>query len=150
VAALAQRIWRQYYPQILSQAQIDYMLEKMYSLEQLETEWRDGITFDLLIIEAAPAGFLSYGQTSPGVMKLHKLYLESRCHGKGLGTAMLQHFQNAASIRGFETLVLAVNKRNEQAIRAYQRFGFDIAESVSVEIGGGFVMDDFQMRKKLE
>jgi RimJ/RimL family protein N-acetyltransferase len=38
-----------------------------------------------------------------------------------------------------------VNKRNQKAIRAYERAGFTIAESMTSEIGGGFVMDDYRM-----
>ena len=42
-----------------------------------------------------------------------------------------------------DTLVLAVNKQNVRAIAAYERKGFSVRESVCVNIGGGFVMDDF-------
>jgi ribosomal protein S18 acetylase RimI-like enzyme len=38
-----------------------------------------------------------------------------------------------------------VNKNNTKAIRAYQRAGFTIAESVVNHFGGGFVMDDYRM-----
>jgi len=42
-----------------------------------------------------------------------------------------------------------VNKRNVRAIKAYQRNGFEIADSVVTDIGGGFVMDDYVMAKDL-
>jgi ribosomal protein S18 acetylase RimI-like enzyme len=38
-----------------------------------------------------------------------------------------------------------VNKKNQKAIRAYERAGFVVAESVTNEIGAGFVMDDHRM-----
>jgi hypothetical protein len=41
--------------------------------------------------------------------------------------------------------MLAVNKRNENAIAAYAKHGFAIVESVVKDIGGGFVMDDYVM-----
>ena len=47
------------------------------------------------------------------------------------------------------TLILNVNKNNVQAIRAYEKNGFAIREAVVVDIGGGFVMDDYVMAKPL-
>jgi ribosomal protein S18 acetylase RimI-like enzyme len=38
-----------------------------------------------------------------------------------------------------------VNKKNQKAIRAYERAGFAVAESVINEFGDGFVMDDYRM-----
>ena len=46
-------------------------------------------------------------------------------------------------------MTLAVNKHNSGAIHAYRRKGFVMEESVTVDIGGGFIMDDYIMRKKL-
>ena len=57
--------------------------------------------------------------------------------------------ENAARARGCAALVLNVNKRNAQAIRAYERSGFTAREAVVVDIGGGFVMDDYVMAKPL-
>jgi hypothetical protein len=42
-----------------------------------------------------------------------------------------------------------VNKRNASAIAAYRKHGFDVRESVVKDIGGGFVMDDYIMEKRL-
>ena len=50
---------------------------------------------------------------------------------------------------GANRLVLNVNKRNEKAIRAYRRNGFTIVESEKIDIGNGFVMDDYVMAKEL-
>ena len=47
-------------------------------------------------------------------------------------------------------LVLNVNKNNDRAISAYVRNGFVVREAVVVDIGGGFVMDDYIMAKRLE
>ena len=38
LAALADRIWRAYYPGIISQGQIEYMLERGYAIPALEKE----------------------------------------------------------------------------------------------------------------
>ena len=46
-------------------------------------------------------------------------------------------------------LRLQVNRGNTQAIRAYRKYGFHVAESRVFDIGGGFVMDDHVMEKPL-
>jgi len=52
--------------------------------------------------------------------------------------------------RGLSRVVLGVKRFNEKAIRAYRRNGFAIREELKTDIGGGFVMDDFIMEKRLE
>jgi ribosomal protein S18 acetylase RimI-like enzyme len=151
VAELAGVIWRACYPDIISHAQIEYMLARMYALDILREEIRSqGICYHLLLVDGKPAGFASYGPTSePGVMKLHKLYLLPELHGHGLGSRLLRHCEREVRAGGARGLILSVNKRNAQAIAAYRRNGFVITESVVTDIGGGFVMDDYVMAKSV-
>jgi len=151
ISKLAGVIWRACYPGIITHAQIDYMLARMYSFDVLRDEIRSqGIRYDRLLMDGKLAGFASYGPTSePGAIKLHKLYLLPELHGRGLGSRLLQHVEREVRTGGARRLILSVNKRNANAITAYQRNGFVIAESVITDIGGGFVMDDYVMAKDL-
>jgi GNAT superfamily N-acetyltransferase len=151
ISELAGVIWRACYPGIITNEQIDYMLARMYSLDVLRDEIRSqGIRYERLLLDGELAGFASYGPTSePGVIKLHKLYLLPELHGRGLGSLLLQQVEREVRAGGVRRLMLSVNKRNAKAIAAYQRNGFRIVESVVTDIGGGFVMDDYIMAKKL-
>ena len=151
LADLAGVIWRAYYPGITSSEQIEYMLARMYSLETLRAEIvSQGIRFYRLLADGRFAGFASIGPTeTAGVMKLHKLYLLPELHGRGLGSRLLGLCEAEARRLGARRLILTVNKLNAKAIACYQRNGFAIAESVTMDIGGGFVMDDFIMEKNL-
>ncbi len=42
-----------------------------------------------------------------------------------------------------------VNKYNDRSINAYKRMGFAVVEEAVVDIGGGFIMDDYKMVKDL-
>jgi ribosomal protein S18 acetylase RimI-like enzyme len=62
---------------------------------------------------------------------------------------LLAHVEREARALGATSLWLQVNRNNAQAIAAYRRNGFDVAREVVVDIGGGFMMDDFVMSKDL-
>ena len=151
ISELAGVVWRACYPGIITHAQIDYMLARMYSLDVLRDEIRSqGIRYDRLLMDDKLAGFASCGPTAePGVMKLHKLYLLPELHGHGLGSRLLQHVEREVRAGAGRRLILSVNKRNTKAIAAYRRNGFVIADSVITDIGNGFVMDDYIMAKDL-
>jgi ribosomal protein S18 acetylase RimI-like enzyme len=152
IAALAGVIWRDCYPGIIPDAQIEFMLAWMYSLETLKTEMRDqGIRFERLLVAGELAGFASCGPTNdPRVHKLHKLYVHPDQQGRGFGSRLLNHCEHRAASLGATQMILAVNKQNHRAIRTYERNGYAILESTITEIGGGFVMDDFVMSKQLQ
>jgi len=151
VAKLAGVVWRACYPTIISIAQIDYMLARMYALDTLREEIQaQGIHFERLLVAGELAGFASYGPTSqPGEVKLHKLYLTPTLHGRGYGSRLLQHCEREAFALGARRMILAVNKQNTKAIAAYRRNGFTTVATVVTDIGAGFVMDDFIMAKPL-
>ena len=141
------------------------MLARMYALETLREELcSQEIRYELLLVDGKPTGFASYGPTEAGTprcpesfrgkeqdtvstFKLHKLYVVPEWHGHGLGSLLLQRVEGEVRAAGAHCLILSVNKRNAQAIAAYKRNGFAIAESVVTDIGGGFVMDDYVMAK---
>ena len=147
LAALAAKIWREHYPGIITHAQIDYMLARGYNLDVLRHEMEaEGIHYDLCIAGDKTAGFISYGPgPQPGELKVHKLYLLGAYHGLGLGRLMLQHAVAYAAGSGYDSVVLNVNRNNSKAIAMYERNGFMVRESVVVDIGNGFVMDDYVM-----
>jgi GNAT superfamily N-acetyltransferase len=151
ISELAAVIWRACYPGIITQAQISYMLARMYSLETLRDEIRSqGVRYNCLFVDGQMIGFSSYGPADEaGVMKLHKLYLHPARHGRGFGSLLLQHCEGEVRKLGARRLILNVNKRNTKAIKVYQRNGFTVADAVVADIGNGFVMDDYIMAKEL-
>jgi GNAT superfamily N-acetyltransferase len=149
---LAHVIWRAHYPGIITAAQIDYMLERGYALAAL-AEFIDRPDHALLLAlaEGEPAGFAAWYLTARAdEAKLDKLYVLQARQRMGIGGKLLARVAEDARGAGAVTLILNVNKRNTQAIRAYEKHGFAIRESVVNDIGHGYVMDDFVMAKVLQ
>jgi ribosomal protein S18 acetylase RimI-like enzyme len=148
--ALARRIWHAYYPGIISREQIDYMLARMYAAKTLRRELSEGVAWDLVRRQTEPVGFIACSfDTASRRVKLDKLYLLPEWHGHGIGRQMLQHIQARSAELGALEIWLQVNKQNIRAIRAYERAGFSVRDSVVTDIGGSFVMDDFIMVLRL-
>ena len=143
IAQLARTVWQLAYRDIISQAQIDYMLGQRYGAPRLLEELaRPDIWWDQAFVGAQATA-------TPAEFKLDKLYVHPEAQRQGIGSALLQHLAQRCRARGGKHLILAVNKNNAQAIAAYRKNGFEVRESVCVEIGNGFVMDDFIMARSL-
>jgi len=61
----------------------------------------------------------------------------------------LEFIERDARKRGLNSLWLTVNKGNP-TVSTYQQWGFRIAAAIVMDIGGGFVMDDYRMEKPVE
>ncbi len=147
---IAAEIWPATFAGILSGEQIKYMMQMMYAPEVMAKELQNGYHFETVCIDGVPGGYLSYSAyTIPGTAKLHKVYLLTQYHRRGIGSQMLDHAAETVKAAGFSRLRLNVNKNNARAIKAYLRNGFTQIEAVKIDIGNGFFMDDFVMEKTL-
>ena len=150
VRAISDVIWPETFAEILSPEQIRYMMKMMYAPEVMERELADGHHFELVLVDGRDAGYIvCSAYAEPGTAKLHKVYLLSQYHGRGVGQRMLAHACDRCRALGFTSVLLAVNKRNVRAQKAYLRFGFVNEKAVKCDIGNGFFMDDYLMRKTL-
>lgn len=148
IQELTNLIWPGTYQSILTQAQIDYMIAEMYSTAALNKQLENGITFLLLWDGDQAIGFAGFGAESAGVYKLHKLYLHPAYQGKGAGKFLLHTVISHVTVAGGQVLELNVNRYNK-ARYFYEKIGFEICEEKDINIGNGYWMNDFVMRKVL-
>lgn len=144
VSELAARIWRAHYPGIISAAQIEYMLERMYSPEALMRDLKNGIHIWLAEADGHLAGYASVEKTSQTICFLHKLYVDPSYQRRGIASTLMRRIDTALAPK---ELSLHVNRANIQAINFYIREGFTIDRVQVTDIGNGFVMDDFVMKR---
>jgi ribosomal protein S18 acetylase RimI-like enzyme len=146
IRTLARRIWEEAYSQLLSKAQIEYMLEMMYSSNVIECEITNGTVWELIYFDGEAVGYISYALGKDNSVKLSKIYISEINRGRGIADAALKRVIRYAVVHERSFVYLTVNKENKRAIRAYEKNGFSIAESVVTDIGNGFVMDDHIMK----
>ncbi|MDA8084355.1 MAG: GNAT family N-acetyltransferase [Nitrospiraceae bacterium] len=147
---LARRVWREAYRRMLSWPQIDYMLEMMYSAEVIGREIEDGIAWELILDRGRPCGFISYHPAGNHRVKLSKIYIEQDSRGKSIAGEAIMRVVKYAADTGMTSVFLTVNRHNKRAVRAYEKNGFLITDSVVTAIGGGFVMDDYIMTRAVK
>ena len=149
IAALAREIWQAAYLDLIGQGQIDFMLAQRYGTGRMMDELaRPDIWWRQLMQDGQRAGFSScHLDAAKAEMKLDKLYVHPRHQRLGLGGRLIADAEHLAQAQGCSTLTLCVNKGNAPAIAAYEKHGFSVREAVCIDIGGGYVMDDYLMAK---
>lgn len=147
---LAQRTWYATYTEILSRDQVEYMLDMMYSREAIAGQMDNkGHKFLLIFYEGSAIGFASYElDYQPGTTKLHKLYVLPNIQGKGAGRLLMAGVENAALQNGNHKVVLNVNRYN-RAFDFYSKCGYAKIGEEDIDIGHGYLMEDYIMAKEL-
>ncbi len=124
------------------------MLDSMYSSLYLDKQISQlGHRFIILELEGSGVGFASYSTKhplDPKRYRLEKLYLKPELHGRSLGKKMVRHICHEVVASGGTALELNVNKKNP-SILFYEHLGFYREKEVIIDIGNGFVMDDYIM-----
>ena len=156
-AKLSDRCRRQHYAEIISAAQIQYMLTGEFTDEALREHIQVADRWlELLRVSGALVGYCGYELASmdgeeraAAAMKLGQLYVLESHRSMGLGRFVLGHVEGRARELVRRRLWLQVNKRNTGTIRFYRSAGFEVIREAVFEIGSGFVMDDYLMAKRL-
>ena len=150
VRDLAYTIWPSTYGDILSNAQLEYMLNSFYSIANLEKQMDNGQVFELLFDETNAIGFVAYElncnfeNLSKPLTKIHKIYLLPETQGKGFGKFMIDEIVKIAKSNNQKGVFLNVNKYNKAKF-FYEKLGFVISKEEVIDIGNDYVMDDYVM-----
>jgi len=160
IRSISERTWPSTYGHIISQEQIDFMLDWMYSDASLEKQMNTGCEFYIASIKKEneqwdAVGFCSVSPEEENngtekvegskAHKLNKLYVLPTAQGTGAGKALLNKSIEVAKAAGSSSLFLQVNKQNS-AYSFYLKYGFIKEAEFKFDIGNGFYMDDYVMR----
>jgi ribosomal protein S18 acetylase RimI-like enzyme len=147
IREMAYKIWPVTYGNILSQEQIDYMLNLIYGEEVLHEQMENNTEFIIAYDGVDAVGFASFSLTGPQVYKLHKIYVSPSQQGKGTGRFIIGELVKEMKTKGANILQLNVNRHNN-AKAFYEKLGFIVIKEEDIDIGSGYFMNDYVMEKK--
>ena len=148
VASLAEIIWNEWFPSIISQEQVNYMVKKFQSMPAIdEAIEKNGYEYYLLILGDTPIGYMGVVPEDDALL-LSKLYLMKPFRGQRRSNILFDKAEEVAKEKGFSKVRLFVNRHNYNSIRVYLRKGYRIIEEKKTDIGEGFICDDFLMEKE--
>lgn len=147
VQSIAHQTWPNTFAEILTTEQIDYMLDWMYNKAILEKNYDNGHLFFAYFENAEAIGFMAIQANllEGKSLKIHKLYVLPNQQGKGVGYKLIQKAIEIAKNLDQKNVFLNVNRFN-QAVDFYKRVGFSILKEENIEIGKGFLMEDYVMQ----
>jgi ribosomal protein S18 acetylase RimI-like enzyme len=144
-AQLAKEIWEEYYPTIITQEQIQYMINTFQSVEAIENQMQEGMQYYLAVSGEDEIGYLAYAAEKDCSLFLSKIYIKRNFRNRGKGREMFAFILGQAQKQKLKTVRLTVNKNNTASVEKYLKMGFSITDSVVKDIGNGFYMDDYVM-----
>jgi len=151
IQGIARATWPVSYADMISPAQIAYMLDLMYGTSALEAQFGPkGHRFFIAEQDGTPIGFAGFEHGYQGMprTRLHKLYVLPEAQGRGVGSVLLEALTTEARKAADTAIELNVNKHN-RAKAFYQRHGFTVERDEVLDIGEGYVMDDHVMVRGL-
>ncbi len=149
LADLACKIWHEYWPVLLSDAQIDYMVNKFQSYRAIKNQINsEGYIYNIIEENSEVCGYFGIHPEKEKLF-LSKLYVKKEFRHMGIGANAFAKICEIAKELNKKSIYLTVNKHNTNTISAYKKWGFKTINSVVTDIGQGFVMDDYIMEFSL-
>ncbi len=143
IITLAKLAWQETYKEIISQEQIEFMLNSFYNKNRLENEIADKKNiFSKAVFENKIIGY-THCILQNEKLKLSKIYLLPHQKNKGIGTFLLNNVKEIAEKNNIHTIILQVNRFNS-AKEFYLKNGFKITEEVDEKLDK-FILNDYVM-----
>ena len=149
IQEVAAKTWPVAYGKILSAAQIEYMLDLFYSAAALEKSMQ--LQNYIFAVNGGKiigfCGIEHHFHSSP-TTRIHKLYILPEAQGLNAGRKFIEHITEVALESSSRKLSLNVNKYNS-ALQFYKKLGFQSVREETIDIGNGYLMEDFVMEKDI-
>lgn len=147
IQKLAQQIFPITYQEILTPEQIEYMMEWMYSLDNIRKQMEEeGHVYFLAYNENSIAGYVSVQPQGNDVFHLQKIYVLPVYQGAHCGSFLFrQAIKYIKEVHPAPCLMeLNVNRHNK-ALKFYENMGMKKLREGDFEIGNGYYMNDYIM-----
>ncbi len=144
---LAKQVFPATYRELLSAEQLEYMLNWMYSPENLYKQMTEqGHEYFISYQDDEPCGYVSIEQQEEDLFHLQKIYVLPDFQGSGIGRYLFDHAVSyIKDIHPIPCLMeLNVNRENK-ALQFYEKLGMKKLRLGDFHIGNGYYMNDYIM-----
>lgn len=140
LAILAQDIYKEHYLHLWHPGGADwYMYEKAYQHNRIKEELADPFNlYYFIIVNNQTAGYVKLvtntvfnGQQNS--LEIERIYLYKNVTGKGIGKEVMLFAETIAKKHNAETIFLKAMDSSHDAIRFYQRMGYTISGSFTLD-----------------
>lgn len=148
---LAWEVFPATYQSILTREQIEYMMEWMYSYENLHRQMEnEGHVFFLACDADEALGYVSVRQETDDLFHLEKIYIKPCCQKMHLGKKLFERAISAIKEVHPEPCRMELNvNRQNPALGFYEHLGMEKVREGDFPIGDGFYMNDYIMGMNL-
>lgn len=149
LSKFAAGIVKKHFDPIIGPEQNDYMIDMFLSPESITEQLAEGYQYYFVQDDQGEdLGFLAF-YPKEREMYLSKFYLKEEARGKGLSRKMLDFVIEESKKENLNYIRLNVNKNNS-AVKAYEKLGFEKVDERKKDIGSGFYMDDYVFQYKID
>lgn len=147
IRELAEQIFPVTYRDILTPEQNDYMMEWMYSPDNIRKQMEEeGHVYQLAYDGEKAVGYVSVQQQEEDVFHLQKIYVLPRYQGAHCGSFLFrQAIKYIKEVHPAPCLMELNVNRNNPALHFYERMGMRKLREGDFPIGNGYYMNDFIM-----
>lgn len=138
IQAIANMTWPITFGPLMSEDQLTYMMDMMYSTSALKHQMtKENHHFLIAYNEHKAIAYCSYELNfrESSQLMMHKLYLLPSTQGMGIGSQILTHLAKIAQENHQKTLRLQVLHTNENALHFYLKKGFLKTDEEFKELG---------------
>ena len=144
---MAQIVFPATYQEILSKEQLDYMMDWMYSPQNLHKQMEEeGHIYYIAYKGEEAAGYVSIQPEGEHLFHLQKIYVLPHFQGCHLGKVLFEQAVKTIKEIHPEPCEMHLNvNRNNKALQFYKHMGMEKVSEGDFHIGNGYYMNDYIM-----
>lgn len=152
IHTLAWQTFPETYKDILSPEQSEYMMEWMYSLENLRKQMEEeGHIYFIAYHNDEACGYVSIQQQGENLFHLQKIYVLPSFRGVHCGSFLFHEAVRYIKEIHPTPCVMELNvNRNNKALKFYEHMGMRIVREGDFPIGNGYYMNDYIMELEID
>ena len=150
LVVMAKDIWGGYFKTFFDNVTLSKLIEAAQSKNVILDQIENGFEYYFIVENNETRGYFAYEiDSANNSLFLQKLYLFPEHRRKGLGKSVLDHLESLCAQKNLNKLELTVYHRNDNAIRAYEKWGFENLGLIERDFGNTLVFKDCKMEKSV-